>query len=467
MQHSSKTVQKPSSPASPSSPTSSQDEKVDKEVVWEFGGPIGVTFMMIFFPLLMFYLFICLHIYHGKLQFPDSIEGIPMFFSSFYKLAVLHASPTLYAAKIYILFFLWQALLAYVMPGVKAKGFPIPSECNRQLEYLCNGVSSFYLTLVAAALIHYYDIWRLTEIVDNFGPIMTVAIIVGNVLSWITYVVTILFGKPHRMSGNVLYDMFMGAPLNPRIGRLDLKMFVEIRIPWVILFFISVSAALKQYDTYGYISAPLLFMVLAHYLYVNACMKGEECIPTTWDIFYEKWGYMLIFWNLAGVPFTYCYSSLYLLQFNPPLEHSTPYTIGCFVLLLSGYYIWDTANSQKARFRMQLRGTYIPRMTFPQLPWGTLKNPTYIKTKHGNLLLTSGWYALGRKIHYTGDLMMALSWGLITGYSSPVPYFYVSFFIVVLIHRVSRDMERCARKYGADWDEYCKKVPYIFIPYIF
>jgi len=31
--------------------------------------------------------------------------------------------------------------------------------------------------------------------------------------------------------------------------------------------------------------------------------KGEECIPVSWDIFHEKSGFMLIFWNYAGVPF--------------------------------------------------------------------------------------------------------------------------------------------------------------------
>jgi len=83
------------------------------------------------------------------------------------------------------------------------------------------------------------------------------------------------------------------------------------------------------------------------------------------------------------------------------------------------------------------------------------------------MLLTGGWWAYARKIHYTADLMMALSWGLITGVQSFIPYFYVTFFVFVLVHRVSRDMERCARKYGEDWEEYCRKVPYIFIPGVF
>ena len=47
----------------------------------------------------------------------------------------------------------------------------------------------------------------------------------------------------------------------------------------------------------------MAFMVLATWLYLNACGKGEECIPQTWDMFHEKWGFLVIFWNFAGVPF--------------------------------------------------------------------------------------------------------------------------------------------------------------------
>src|ERR1043165_6595033 len=81
----------------------------------------------------------------------------------------------------------------------------------------------------------------------------------------------------------------------------------------------------------------------------------------------------------------------------------------------------DTANSQKNRFRMILNGSYIPRYTFPQLPWGTLKNPSYLKTKQGNLLLTGGWWKYARKIHYTADLLMAISWGFDCGFNTLIP----------------------------------------------
>lgn len=44
----------------------------------------------------------------------------------------------------------------------------------------------------------------------------------------------------------------------------------------------------------------MAFMLVATALYLNACAKGEEMIPTTIDMIHEKDGFMLTFWNFAG-----------------------------------------------------------------------------------------------------------------------------------------------------------------------
>ena len=136
-------------------------------------------------------------------------------------------------------------------------------------------------------------------------------------------------------------------------------------------------------------------------------------------------------------------------------------------LLLGAYYVWDTSQSQRNRFRMQLNGSYVPRWTFPQLPWGTLENPQYLETASGKRLLVDGWWKYARKIHYTADIVMALSWGLICGFDHFLPYFYVTFFVAMILHRAWRDHVRCRRKYGDDWQRYMEKVPWLFIPGVF
>lgn len=268
------------------------------------------------------------------------------------------------------------------------------------------------------------------------------------------------------MTGYHVYDFFMGAELNPRMfGWLDFKMFFEVRLPWYILYLISLSAAARQYEVYGYVTPEVGFLVMAHWLYANACSKGEEMIVTTWDMYYEKWGFMLIFWNLAGVPLSYCHCTIYLANHDPSeYAWSKPFLVWMYVSYLFAYWVWDTGNSQKCMFRSMQRGYHVHRNTFPQLPWKYVENPEFIKTESGDNLLCDGWYKYARKVQYTADFYFAFCWALITGFKSPFPWFYPVFFCLMIIHRAYRDIQRCREKYGEAWKEYERRVPYLFIP---
>ena len=110
------------------------------------------------------------------------------------------------------------------------------------------------------------------------------------------------------------------------------------------------------------------------------------------DMYYEKWGFMLIFWNLAGVPLSYCHCTIYLANHAPSVYRWNRFAqVAFYVSYLFMYWIWDTTNSQKNRFRQQERGTLMERRTFPQLPWQTVKNPKIIKTETGDSILVDGW----------------------------------------------------------------------------
>lgn len=154
---------------------------------------------------------------------------------------------------------IFQLALAFIMPGYIQEGLPVPSLNYRTLKYNCNAVASFYFTLLTVAALHITHTFRLTEIIDNFGSLMSVAMIYGFGVSFATYFHAVLTGTTMRMSGNFAYDLFMGAALNPRIGSVDLKMWAEIRIPWILLFLISVSGGVKQYEVYGYVTPVSLF----------------------------------------------------------------------------------------------------------------------------------------------------------------------------------------------------------------
>lgn len=106
------------------------DEKLDNEVVYEFGGPVGVFFMMLGFPSLMYYFWVCLEYHQGRLITPASYtkEGIIQFvLEEIVAKVKLGALPTMAAAKIYLGFVFYSAVMAYIMPGPVINGLPLPS----------------------------------------------------------------------------------------------------------------------------------------------------------------------------------------------------------------------------------------------------------------------------------------------------------------------------------------------------
>lgn len=259
------------------------DPKVDYSGHYEFGGSLGVTSMMIGFPLLMYYMWVGATYYDGKFPRPTDGQNMGDFITHLGNLVYEGAFPTLRAWKIYWVFFVFEGLCYIFLPGVTVMGRPLPHDGNKQLTYYCSALWSWYFNIVLSAVLHFTGIFKLYTVIDEFGPLMSVAILSGFLVSFIAYFSALARGAQHRMTGYPIYDFFMGAELNPRMfGILDFKMFFEVRLPWYILFFISLGTAARQYENYGYVSGEVGFLVMAHFLYANACSKGEECIVSTW-----------------------------------------------------------------------------------------------------------------------------------------------------------------------------------------
>lgn len=260
-----------------------EDYKVDTSGEYEFGGPLFVSVIMIGFPVLMYYMWIGATYYDGKFPVPRQNQSLNDFFLELVNYIYVGAFPSAKAWAIYWIFFVMEGVFYLFMPGVYGEGKPLPHLGGKKLPYYCSGLWSWYTTIALAIGLHVSGVFRLYTILDEFGPIMSVAILSGFLVSFVAYFSAIWRGAQHRMSGNFIYDFFMGAELNPRLfDWLDFKMFFEVRLPWYILFLISLAAAARQYENYGYVSGEVGFLLMAHFLYANACSKGEELITTTW-----------------------------------------------------------------------------------------------------------------------------------------------------------------------------------------
>jgi Delta14-sterol reductase len=256
-------------------------------------------------------------------------------------------------------------------------------------------------------------------------------------------------------SGHVIYDFFMGRELNPRptsfsfMKSFDYKEFCELRpglIGWVLL---NIGCAQKQHQHLGFVSGSMILLNLFQGMYVWDALYQERAILTTMDITTDGFGFMLVFGDLCWVPFTYSLQARYLVYHDPQLSYLSLFLI--LLLHIIGYMIFRGANGQKDAFRRN-----------PDDP--SVAHLSYLSTKRGTKLLTSGWWGMARKINYTGDYMMGVTWCLVCGFRSIVPYYYAIYFAILLIHRSTRDDHMCAAKYGDDWIKYKQAVPYRFIP---
>lgn len=198
---------------------------------FEFGGSIGSALLIIGFPLLMWYMWIGATYYQGKLPMPGANQAWADFGRHLFRLVMEGAYPTAKAWAVYWTFFVVEALMYCYMPGVSNYGRPLRHEGGKRLPYYCSAYSSFYATLAMAAVLHITDVFPLQTLIDEFGSLMTVAILSGFLNSFIVYFQAIMRKRTHRLTGYPIYDFFMGAELNPRIGILDFKMFYEVRIP--------------------------------------------------------------------------------------------------------------------------------------------------------------------------------------------------------------------------------------------
>ncbi|XP_064407807.1 delta(14)-sterol reductase TM7SF2 [Latimeria chalumnae] len=407
----------------------------------EFGGTLGAIVLPFFLPATVLYLLLTCYTEDASIW--NFSPPVPT-------LGTLWNSNTL---LLYLAWIGFQAVLYMLPVGKVVEGMVLRDETR--LKYRINAFSVFLITAVVlgVALLAGLD---LSYLPDRLVQFAFSAIVVSFVFSVFLYAKSLCAVQsvlaPGGNSGNPIYDFFIGHELNPRIGSFDLKYFCELRpglIGWVV---INLSMLIKEMELRGSPSLAMILVNAFQLLYVVDALWNEEAVLTTMDIVHDGFGFMLAFGDLTWVPFTYTLQASFLV--NHPQELSTVTAVGIVLINALGYFIFRSANSQKNTFRRD-----------PNHP--DVAGLETIPTATGKRLLVAGWWGFVRHPNYLGDLIMALAWSLPCGLTHLLPYFYVIYFTVLLIHREARDEEQCLRKYGLSWQQYCKRVPYRIFPYLY
>ncbi|KAF7846202.1 hypothetical protein BT93_L4869 [Corymbia citriodora subsp. variegata] len=361
----------------------------------------------------------------------------------------------------YVAWLLFQAALYSFLPGPGCYGQRTPG--GHLLKYFANGLLAWTVThgmYIAASYMGLVD----PAIIAKHWEGMLVAV---NVYGFVLAIVSQLKGnffpsypEDCKFSGSLLFDFWGGVELNPRFGEFwDWKFFHNGRPGIVAWSLIDLSYAAYQYQLHGHVTTSMMIVTLFHTIYVVDFFYNEDWYTRTIDISHDHFGFMLAWGDTTFLPTFYTLQTQYLARYPTYLTRTQSLAILAFGL--SGYFIFRSANFQRDHVRAHDGNTNL---------WGKpaevirVKYQTSDGKTHNSLLLTSGWWGFSRHANYLGDLMLTWSMCAVCGFTHFIPWSYFFYMSILLYHRSIRDDARCRTKYGKHWDEYCRKVPYVFVP---
>ena len=369
--------------------------------------------------------------------------------------------PSKSGLAIVLVFVVLQVILLQWLPGRVYEG-PITPSGNRP-RYILNGIPAWLIThilfLGSSFGLHLFKagiVW------DHFGEILTTLILIALIFCFCLYFKGRFWPNSEdcSVSGNFIWDFYWGVELHPTLLGINLKQLINSRISMMGWSVIVCSFAAKQaeLDPGGRISNSMLVSATLMFIYLFKFFCWESGYFTSLDIMHDRFGYYICWGVLAWVPAIYTLPTQYLVLH--PNDLPWPLAVVIFVLGTGAIYVNYAADAQRQRVRETNGAATV---------WG--RPPDLIRApyttadgrQHENLLLVSGWWALARHFHYVPEIALALAWSLPAGFTHFVPYFYVVYLTILLTDRATRDDQRCRRKYGASWEEYCRRVPWKMI----
>jgi 7-dehydrocholesterol reductase len=341
---------------------------------------------------------------------------------------------------------------------------PITPKGNRP-RYKLNGIPAFLITHAAFYLASWQLGWFSPGIVyDHFGSILATLCVFSLIFCLFLYFKGAYFPSTtdSGRSGNFIWDYYWGVELHPQIAGVHLKQLANCRLGMMGWSVIILSFAAKQVETTGSLSNSMLVSVLLQMAYILKFFYWEGGYFGSLDIMHDRFGFYICWGVTAWLPCVYTITTLYLV--GHPNHLHPGYAAFLVVLGIAAIAANYDADAQRQRVRQTQGQTTV---------WG--KKPDVIVAEyrtadgetHTNLLLASGWWKLSRHFHYISELTLALAWTLPAGFNHLLPYFYLIFLTILLVDRSGRDELRCREKYGKYWAEYCDRVRYRLVPFIY
>jgi delta14-sterol reductase len=344
---------------------------------------------------------------------------------------------------------------ALLLPGLERQGYPQPDGARETRKtYKLTGMTLFLWTHLLVGVAVWGLGLSLSPLVSHFWSLALVSTVVSVLFSLVLLVQGRLGGGPRAPAGDnlplprVLRELWFGTQINPTWLGVDLKMFLYqpslIGTGLLVLAF-----AFVQHETHGALTPQMLAFLAFWWGYLWTHYVKEEFMLSTWDVIAENLGLMLVWGDLVYVPFFYSLPGWWIAAEARPFPPWAWLALSAFYLL--SLWVFRQANWQKERFKQDPKARI----------WGQV--PETI----GGRLLVSGWWGVGRKINYTGEIGVYLAFALCAGVGAWQPYLLPLSLVILLTHRAARDDRKCRAKYSEFWDQYRKRVRFRIFPFVY
>lgn len=364
--------------------------------------------------------------------------------------------------KMILSFLGFELLLQKYLPGKRFEA-TVTAKGNRPV-YTANGLQAYLVTLATLLVLTYTGTIQPALVYDKFGNILSSMNVFALAFC------TLLLIKGHiapsstdsGSSGSIITDFYWGMELYPRILGWDVKMFTNCRAGmmfWAIGILCFCDKNMQVHG--GHLQLGMAVNVSLQLIYITKFFFWEMGYMCSMDIQHDRAGYYICWGCLVWVPAVYTSHSFYLAEHAPDL--SWPVALVIFLLGTLMIFINFDSDNQRYVFR-QTHGKCLLWGKEPEHIVATYKTSTS-STARTSLLLLDGWWKVSRHFHYVPEILASLFWSLPaldTGFVGP--YFYVVYLTILLTDRAFRDDDRCRKKYGSYWEEYCEKVPYKIVP---
>jgi delta14-sterol reductase len=346
---------------------------------------------------------------------------------------------------------------ARFLPGLERVGYPQPDGTRKR--YTLTGMTLFFLSNVALGAVVVAKALgfsvSLTPIAQHFWSLLSVALALSTLITLALLAWGRRAGPVCRSPESTdlplpasVKEFWFGNECNPELFGVDLKLFFY-QPSLIGAYLVNVSFAFAQWERHGFVTPQMLCLCFFWFTYLFSHYVKEEFMLSTWDVLAENFGFMLVWGDLTYVPFLYSLPGWWM------VDNTEPFSRAALALLVAFHFaalaIFRQSNWQKERFKQD-----------PTAPiWG--KPPRLV----GGKLLASGYWGIGRKVNYTGEILVYVSFAACAGLAVFGPWLLPLALLGLLVHRAHRDDKRCRAKYGVLWAEYGKIARWRVIPFLY